>query len=115
MGRSFSDTEPPPHQGQVDVWPLVMADVRSEFGASSLRDRFLFEAEQRDQTGRAKYGMPLQTHNGRNPLVDAFQEAMDLTVYLRDAAERGYPVWTLYHTARSLAFSVLAQMLAHGL
>lgn len=30
---------------------------------------------------------PLQAHNGRDPLVDAYQEALDLVVYLRQAIE----------------------------
>lgn len=29
------------------------------------------------------YGEALTTHNGRNVLVDAYQEAMDLCLYLR--------------------------------
>ena len=34
----------------------------------------------RDAMGRAKYGTPLRVHNGRAPLVDALQEALDLMV-----------------------------------
>lgn len=30
---------------------------------------------------------PLQPHNGRNALIDAYQEALDLVVYLRQALE----------------------------
>jgi hypothetical protein len=48
------------------VWDLVMADM----GA-------------RDAEGRRKYGTPLQPDNGRDALVDAYQEALDLVVYLR--------------------------------
>lgn len=50
------------------VWDLVMADMQA-----------------RDSEGRRKYGTPLQPHNGRDPLVDAYQEALDLVVYLRQA------------------------------
>lgn len=50
------------------VWPLVMVDMA-----------------QRDAEGRKKYGTPLQPHNGRDVLVDAYQEALDLAVYLRQA------------------------------
>jgi len=32
-----------------------------------------------------KYGTYLQTHNGRDALWDAYQEAMDLCMYLRQA------------------------------
>ena len=34
-----------------------------------------------------EHGTPLQAHNGRDPLVDAYQEALDLAVYLRQAIE----------------------------
>lgn len=50
------------------VWDLVMADMK-----------------ERDQVGRQRYGTPLQPLNGRDALVDAYQEALDLAVYLRQA------------------------------
>jgi hypothetical protein len=54
------------------VWDLVIADMR-----------------ERDASGLAKYGTRLQPGNGRDALVDAYQEALDLCVYLRQAiAER---------------------------
>jgi len=39
----------------------------------------------RDALGRGRYGTPLQPHNGRDALSDAYQEALDLAVYLRQA------------------------------
>ena len=33
--------------------------------------------------GMEKYGQALQSNDGRDPLVDAYQEALDLTLYLR--------------------------------
>lgn len=56
------------------VWDLVIQDMR-----------------RRDQFGRAKYGTPLQPHNGRDALVDAYQEALDLVVYLRQLIEERRP------------------------
>lgn len=50
------------------LWSLVMNDMAA-----------------RDLQGREKYGVPLQPHNGRDALVDAYQEALDLCVYLRQA------------------------------
>lgn len=35
--------------------------------------------------GVERYGQPLQPHNGRNSLRDAYEEALDLCVYLRNA------------------------------
>ncbi len=37
--------------------------------------------------GKEKYGEPLKAHNGRNALWDAYQEALDLCMYLRQAIE----------------------------
>lgn len=37
--------------------------------------------------GKEKYGEPLLAHNGRNTLWDAYQEALDLAMYLRQAIE----------------------------
>ncbi len=51
-----------------DVTELVMADL-----------------EMRRRMGIQKYGVALKTFNGRKPLVDAYQEALDLCVYLRQA------------------------------
>jgi len=58
-------TAPTPNEGP-PVWDLVMADMR-----------------ERDAEGRRRYGTPLQPFNGRKPLVDAYQEALDQVVYLR--------------------------------
>jgi hypothetical protein len=52
------------------IWEMVVEDMQA-----------------RDAAGRAKYGTPLQSHNGRDALVDAYQEALDLAVYLRQAIE----------------------------
>jgi hypothetical protein len=68
---NLSKPEPPPiANDRAAVWDLVIADMR-----------------ERDATGRAKYGTPLQVRNGRDALVDAYQEALDLVVYLRQAIE----------------------------
>jgi hypothetical protein len=52
------------------IWDLVIEDMR-----------------ERDREGQRKYGTRLQTHNGRDALIDAYQEALDLVVYLRQAIE----------------------------
>jgi len=50
------------------VWDLVIADM-----------------QKRDTIGRKRYGTPLQPNNGRDALRDAYEEALDLLVYLRQA------------------------------
>lgn len=48
------------------VWDLVLADITA-----------------RDKRGEQKYKTRLQPFNGRDYLVDAYEEALDLVVYLR--------------------------------
>lgn len=61
--------EPPPIKSSFPaVWDLVFADII-----------------ERDKKGKEKYGTRLQPFNGRNVLIDAYQEALDLVVYLRQA------------------------------
>jgi hypothetical protein len=67
LNQSASTPEPAPKPNDLPaVWELVKQDMED-------RNRFGFE----------KYGTPLQPHNGRKALRDAYQEALDLAVYLR--------------------------------
>ena len=60
--------EPKPVHGQQNVADLVLADIQA-----------------RVEMGQRKYGTKLQTFNGRDALWDAYQEAIDLVMYLRQA------------------------------
>lgn len=55
---------------QTPIWDLVIADMRH-----------------RDFDGAMKYGSPLCVGDKRDPLQDAYEEALDLAVYLRLAIE----------------------------
>lgn len=63
---NVNDQPPPVPNDRPAVWDLVIRDMR-----------------ERDAVGRERYGTPLQPHNGRDALVDAYQEGLDLVVYLR--------------------------------
>jgi hypothetical protein len=62
-------------------WPSVQGAVRDDL-------------VERERVGVARYGTPLQPYNGRDALLDAYQECMDMACYLkqaimeRDAARR---------------------------
>ena len=45
----------------------------------------LEDFKRRAETGKAQYGTYLETHNGRDALIDAYQEALDLCMYLKQA------------------------------
>ena len=48
-------------------------------------DLVLQDMEARDKLGQERYGVRLMPHNGRDTLRDAYEEALDLAVYLRNA------------------------------
>lgn len=62
------DQPMPEQNGMPAVWDLVMNDI-----------------EERDAVGVQRYGTRLQPWNGRDALKDAYSEALDLAVYLRQA------------------------------
>jgi hypothetical protein len=67
-----------------------MSDVRDPATDQPLPSGGVTEVQQalinaiaaRRELGIRKYGQPVMTHNGRNPLRDAWEEVIDLAVYL---------------------------------
>ena len=51
----------------------------------SMHDLVIQDMERRKQFGLSKYGTLLQAGNGRHALQDAYDEVLDLAVYLRQA------------------------------
>ncbi len=92
------------------VWPLIVTELRA--AATPLHETLAVLAEQRDAFGRAKYGTPLQVQNGREPLVDALQEALDAMAYTRQRYERVRTVAAkvLHEAATQRALDVLAEV-----
>jgi len=58
--------EPVPITGKIIILDLVKKDLID-----------------RAETGNKKYGTYLMSHNGRDALMDAYQEVLDLAMYLR--------------------------------
>lgn len=52
-------------------------------GKTVVLDQVLKDIQERSDTGLRKYGVRLQTNNGRDALWDSYQEAIDLVMYLR--------------------------------
>lgn len=85
------------------VWEVIIADVNSNrfeertenshiFGTppnlnisgqqvKAIREAVLTDMRDRDAWGRSKYKVPLQPFNGRDALVDLYQEFLDATAY----------------------------------
>ena len=66
MKNKAAIPEPPPDKGQEIVLYHIIDDLHA-----------------RAEMGEGKYGTVLKTHNGRNALMDAYQEALDLCMYLK--------------------------------
>jgi hypothetical protein len=50
-----------------------------------IQDQVIADIEARKQVGYQRYGTLLQPFNGRDALMDAYQEALDLAQYLKQA------------------------------
>lgn len=68
MNKLVEPEDMPVANDNVCVWDLVRKDIND-----------------REAYGIRKYKTRLQPFNGRDALVDAYQEALDLSVYLRQA------------------------------
>lgn len=85
--------EPPPVARGEPVTPALLSHLSAR--AHALGDREHAAAHlaalvrERDAFGRAKYGQPLMTADGRNTLEDARQELGDLAQYLYKARMTG--------------------------
>lgn len=59
-----------------------------------IHEQVIEDLKRRAEAGKKNYGTYLQVNNGRDSLLDAYEEAQDLTLYLkqaileRDAEER---------------------------
>lgn len=96
--RSLVQAQPDPTKNdRPAMWPLVMADldaidpeaiepILDENGLQApAQVAVLVDMRDRDRGGLERYGTRLQPFNGRDSLVDAYQELLDACVYLRTA------------------------------
>jgi hypothetical protein len=117
--------EPTPQQNDnTAIWTLVLEDVPHVFPRADQGEvvaGLRADMHARDDMGRAKYSTPLQAHNGRNPWVDAYQEALDGCAYsmqMKEEAateEERNEAFTVYRSFLVLAFRLKrAAMIREG-
>lgn len=102
------DQPPPtPRPDLIPVWEHVISDFKLRFEGHETMDggdplyavhHALNDMRERDRVGRERYGTPLTTNNGRDHLVDAYQELLDGAVYLKaEWLEGNHQVRRAYH------------------
>lgn len=80
----------PKQNSEVRVVDVVIRDLDRIFGPDS-HSSGLLVADLRDRAtvGHAKYGTYLQPHNGRDATMDAYQELVDGSKYMRQIMLEG--------------------------
>ncbi len=54
-------------------------------GVTSIQSQVRSDLGERERLGKERYGVALYPHNGRNSLQDAYEEALDMACYLKQA------------------------------
>lgn len=97
MSSLLAPQPAPVDSGHRPCWPLVIIDVgECSYLDAATTSLLVADMRARDEQGRAKYGVPLAAHNGRDHLADAYQEALDGCVYLRAQLEEGSTNYAVY-------------------
>jgi hypothetical protein len=98
MTSAATARQPPPSGDGIDV-------TESFTGLPHVGLELAVDVARRSLQGKLKYGTVLCTHNGRDAVVDAYQEVLDLCVYLHQAVlEQPPPTkeWDPYSKAELL-------------
>lgn len=105
MNYSIPEPAPIPNDNP-SIHDLVIEDLKD-----TIFDGLIKHIEDRKQLGLEKYGIPLQCGNGRNALIDAFQELGDAIAYLKqDAVEKGQESSVIYRQVVRLADLILNEL-----
>lgn len=86
--RERDGDQPLPLTGKQDVTEAVLEDFGQWMIYAPDEERRLLQAIEEDlvrrtDLGVSRYGTPLQTFNGRDALLDAYEELLDATKYLK--------------------------------
>ena len=85
--NTVADQPPPTATNRRAAWDIVLEFTErrrrdNAYGLDGTLDLVLADMRERDRLGKERYGVRLTSGNGRNHLVDAYQEALDKIVYL---------------------------------
>lgn len=69
-------------RGKASATDAVREQARPTGDGQRVLDKVFDDLKAREKVGIERYGTPLKTNNGRDPLVDAYQEGLDLVQYM---------------------------------
>ena len=83
--QSLASEQPAPVSTSTSqaIWPCLKDFISSSDLFQKDRNEIISFLDSRVQKGLEHYGTLLKTNNGRNPVIDALQEASDLLFYLK--------------------------------
>lgn len=88
-----STPQPAPQKGNQIVLARVYESIQSSL--CEPHKKILSDLQDRATEGRKKYGVFLETHNGRDALMDLYQETLDSVMYAKqyelEQLEMGMP------------------------
>lgn len=97
---TIADQPSPVATSRRPTWDIVASYVaqlwhESAYGSTGVLTLVLSDMRERDGVGRERYGVPLTSGNGRDHLIDAYQELLDSCVYLAtELDEHGVGPWS---------------------
>ena len=91
MTSSADRKEPPPVAPPIEMRSMQqeMLEDLLAFAPDQVMSQVASDLALRMDYGLKKYGTLLHAHNGRNAVMDAYQEGLDLAVYLKQCIVEG--------------------------
>jgi hypothetical protein len=104
-----------PGPGKTEIHDYVINRLESDWGMTGqVRSAVANGLRDRRELGISKYGRALQSHNGRDSLLDAWQEALDTLVYLQQMQLEGETVDTALTAQMSVVEVLAARRIERG-
>lgn len=120
--KSYNAPQPPPRSSSTPpVWPIIIQEVHDWIttGDDVRRTQpaairaLAHDMSERHLLGIKMYGRPLTPGNGRDMMIDAYQESLDLCAYAKGAVADGFfGAEVIYRKALDTAFAIRCLLLA---
>jgi hypothetical protein len=87
MTTNANEEQPTPKAtDRAPIWPMVIEYVKKNYADADGKTpviNLVNDMAERHEIGIKRYGVSLTSGNGRNSMVDAYQELLDFVVYVR--------------------------------